>query len=48
MPLILTDSGWEDWAPPDGYPLRRRHVELATNWIGPLDTQQKELLEAVL
>ncbi len=45
MPLILEDGEWLDWLPSEGHPLRRRFLDLRTDWLGPERTEQKQLLE---
>ncbi len=47
IPLILEDDAWEDWMPAADHPLHRRFRQIATNWLGPLYSIQKEHLDAI-
>jgi hypothetical protein len=46
VPLILDDREWTDWMPPADHPLYGRFKQMETNWIGPLYSVQKQLLDA--
>jgi hypothetical protein len=46
VPLILEDREWTDWMPPADHPLYRQFKQNETNWIGPVYSVQKQLLDA--
>lgn len=47
VPLILGEDGWADWTPPRDHAFSRAFRDMELNWIGPMYTEQKKLLEAL-
>ena len=46
-PLVLDEDVWLDWMPPEDHPLHRRFLGIATNWLGPLYSIQKDYLDEI-
>lgn len=47
VPLVLEDGEWVEWDLPPDHEQRRAFTELRARWIGPLYTEQKEILDVV-
>jgi hypothetical protein len=47
IPLILEDGEWQDWIPPEEHPLHRAFKQMEIEWLGPLYSEQEQLLNAV-
>jgi hypothetical protein len=48
IPLLLTDTGWDDWTPPRNHVLRSDFDRLELVFLAGLYDQQKPLLDALL
>jgi hypothetical protein len=47
IPLVLDGDAWTDWRPPPGHPSYRAFLDMVLKTLGPLDTEQKPLLDAL-
>ena len=46
VPMILQDGEWVDWMPPPSCPSYAKFHELALSFVGSLNDEQKQLLDA--